>query len=105
MFACGRYEGIDYRVVEDARERMTVDEVSLGDYVLSGGEVAVLVMAEAISRLLPGVVGNVRSVEEDSFSDGHPRRPGLHPSARCGAAAVPAGAAVRPPWRDRPLAA
>jgi tRNA (guanine37-N1)-methyltransferase len=70
VFACGRYEGIDYRVVEHARERMTVDEVSLGDYVLAGGEVAVLVMAEAISRLLPGVVGNVRSVEEDSFSDG-----------------------------------
>jgi tRNA (guanine37-N1)-methyltransferase len=69
-FACGRYEGIDYRVVEYARERMVVDEVSLGDYVLAGGEVAVLVMAEAISRLLPGVVGNVRSVEEDSFSDG-----------------------------------
>jgi len=69
-FACGRYEGIDYRVVEHARERMTVDEVSLGDYVLSGGEVAVLVMAEAISRLLPGVVGNARSVEEDSFSEG-----------------------------------
>lgn len=70
VFACGRYEGIDYRVVEHARERMTVDEVSLGDYVLAGGEVAVLVIAEAISRLLPGVVGNVRSVEEDSFSDG-----------------------------------
>lgn len=70
VFACGRYEGIDYRVVEHARERMTVHEVSLGDYVLAGGEVAVLVMAEAISRLLPGVVGNVRSVEEDSFSDG-----------------------------------
>jgi tRNA (guanine37-N1)-methyltransferase len=70
VFACGRYEGIDYRVVEHARERMVVDEVSLGDYVLAGGEVAVLVMVEAISRLLPGVVGNVRSVEEDSFSDG-----------------------------------
>jgi tRNA (guanine37-N1)-methyltransferase len=69
-FACGRYEGIDYRVVEHARERMAVDEVSLGDYVLAGGEVAVLVMVEAVSRLLPGVVGNVRSVEEDSFSDG-----------------------------------
>jgi tRNA (guanine37-N1)-methyltransferase len=70
VFACGRYEGIDYRVIEHGRERMTVDEVSLGDYVLAGGEVAVLVMVEAVSRLLPGVVGNVRSVEEDSFSDG-----------------------------------
>jgi tRNA (guanine37-N1)-methyltransferase len=70
IFACGRYEGIDYRVIEDARERMPVDEVSLGDYVLAGGEVAVLVITEAVSRLVPGVVGNVRSVEDDSFADG-----------------------------------
>jgi tRNA (guanine37-N1)-methyltransferase len=70
IFACGRYEGIDYRVVEHARTRMPVDEVSLGDYVLAGGEVAVLVMTEAISRLVPGVVGNVRSVEDDSFAAG-----------------------------------
>jgi tRNA (guanine37-N1)-methyltransferase len=70
IFACGRYEGIDYRVIEDARDRMPVDEVSLGDYVLAGGEVAVLVITEAISRLVPGVVGNVRSVEQDSFADG-----------------------------------
>lgn len=70
VFACGRYEGIDYRVIEDARDRMPVDEVSLGDYVLAGGEVAVLVMVEAVTRLVPGVVGNVRSVQEDSFADG-----------------------------------
>jgi tRNA (guanine37-N1)-methyltransferase len=70
VFACGRYEGIDYRVVEDARDRMRVDEVSLGDYVLAGGEVAVLVIVEAVTRLVPGVVGNVRSVQEDSFGDG-----------------------------------
>lgn len=70
LFACGRYEGIDARVAEYAGSRMVVDEVSLGDYVLAGGEVAVLVMVEAIGRLLPGVLGNVASAEQDSFSDG-----------------------------------
>jgi tRNA (guanine37-N1)-methyltransferase len=70
VFACGRYEGIDQRVVEHAATRMRVDEVSLGDYVLSGGEVAVLVIVEAVGRLLPGVVGNAASVEQDSFTDG-----------------------------------
>ena len=70
MFACGRYEGIDARVVEHAATRMDVLEVSLGDYVLSGGEVAVLVIAEAVSRLLPGVLGNAASVVEESFADG-----------------------------------
>src|SRR4051812_13114907 len=58
LFACGRYEGIDARVPQFAAERMVVDEVSLGDYVLAGGEVAVLVMVEAMVRLLPGVLGN-----------------------------------------------
>ncbi|MDI5976015.1 tRNA (guanosine(37)-N1)-methyltransferase TrmD [Amycolatopsis magusensis] len=70
VFACGRYEGIDQRVITDAARRMPVDEVSIGDYVLVGGEAAVLVMVEAVVRLLPGVLGNVRSAEEDSFSDG-----------------------------------
>jgi tRNA (guanine37-N1)-methyltransferase len=70
MFACGRYEGIDARVAEYAADRMVVDEVSLGDYVLAGGEVAVLVIVEAVGRLLPGVLGNVASHEQDSFSDG-----------------------------------
>jgi tRNA (guanine37-N1)-methyltransferase len=70
LFACGRYEGIDARVVEYARRRMPVDEVSLGDYVLAGGEVAVLVLAEAVSRLLPGVLGNDQSALDDSFSAG-----------------------------------
>lgn len=70
VFACGRYEGIDQRVVEDASTRMPVDEVSIGDYVLVGGEVAVLVMVEAVVRLLPGVLGNPESAEQDSFSDG-----------------------------------
>lgn len=70
VFACGRYEGIDSRVAEDARARMHVDEVSIGDYVLAGGEVAVLVILEAVSRLLPGVLGNVDSVTDDSFAPG-----------------------------------
>ena len=70
VFACGRYEGIDQRVIDDASTRMRVDEVSIGDYVLVGGEVAVLVMVEAVVRLLPGVLGNPRSAAEDSFSDG-----------------------------------
>jgi tRNA (guanine37-N1)-methyltransferase len=70
VFACGRYEGIDQRVTADAARRMTVDEVSIGDYVLVGGEVAVMVMVEAIARLLPGVLGNPASAEQDSFSDG-----------------------------------
>lgn len=70
VFACGRYEGIDQRVLEDAATRMPVDEISLGDYVLAGGEAAVLVMVEAVARLLPGVLGNPASVEGDSFSDG-----------------------------------
>ena len=67
IFACGRYEGIDGRVTEDARSRMRVEEVSIGDYVLAGGEPAVLVMAEAIARLLPGVLGNAESARSDSF--------------------------------------
>jgi tRNA (guanine37-N1)-methyltransferase len=71
VFACGRYEGIDQRVVDDAeRAGMPVDEVSIGDYVLVGGEAAVLVMVEAVVRLLPGVLGNPASAEQDSFSDG-----------------------------------
>ncbi len=70
VFACGRYEGIDQRVVDDYATRMPVEEVSIGDYVLVGGEVAVLVMVEAVARLLPGVLGNPLSAEQDSFSDG-----------------------------------
>lgn len=70
VFACGRYEGIDQRVFEDAESKYRVQEVSIGDYVLIGGEVAVLVIAEAVTRLIPGVLGNTESHEEDSFSDG-----------------------------------
>jgi tRNA (guanine37-N1)-methyltransferase len=67
VFACGRYEGIDGRVADEARSRMRVEEVSIGDYVLAGGEPAVLVMTEAICRLLPGVLGNAESAADDSF--------------------------------------
>jgi tRNA (guanine37-N1)-methyltransferase len=70
VFACGRYEGIDQRVADWARGSGPVSEVSLGDYVLAGGESAVLVMVEAVTRLLPGVVGNAESVEFDSHADG-----------------------------------
>ncbi|MFI6096617.1 tRNA (guanosine(37)-N1)-methyltransferase TrmD [Lentzea sp. NPDC051213] len=70
VFACGRYEGIDQRVVDDASRRVRVDEVSIGDYVLVGGEVAVLAIVEAVARLLPGVLGNPKSHAEDSFQDG-----------------------------------
>jgi tRNA (guanine37-N1)-methyltransferase len=70
VFACGRYEGIDQRVLDDAARRHRVREVSVGDYVLIGGEAAVLVMVEAVVRLLPGVLGNAASHEQDSFSDG-----------------------------------
>lgn len=73
LFACGRYEGIDSRVMEDYSTRLRVDEVSLGDYVLAGGEVAVLVMVEAIGRLLPGVLGNAQSAVDDSFAPGSMR--------------------------------
>ncbi len=66
--ACGRYEGIDARVMEHYRGRddVRVSEVSLGDYVLNGGEVAALVVVEAVARLLPGVVGNPHSLVEES---------------------------------------
>ena len=70
VFACGRYEGIDQRVFDHAAERMPVTEVSLGDYVLFGGEVAVLVILEAVVRLLPGVLGNADSLVEESHAAG-----------------------------------
>jgi tRNA (guanine37-N1)-methyltransferase len=66
VLLCGRYEGIDERV----RERWVTDELSVGDYVLSGGEVPALLVIDTISRLVPGVVGDEQSVEEDSFTRG-----------------------------------
>ncbi|MDI1459475.1 tRNA (guanosine(37)-N1)-methyltransferase TrmD [Catellatospora sp. KI3] len=70
VFACGRYEGIDQRVLDHAATRMPVSEVSLGDYVLFGGEVAVLVMLEAMTRLIPGVLGNAESLADESHAHG-----------------------------------
>jgi tRNA (guanine37-N1)-methyltransferase len=70
VFGCGRYEGIDQRVVDYAASRARVRLVSLGDYVLNGGEVATMAMIEAIGRLIPGVVGNPESLVEESHSDG-----------------------------------
>lgn len=70
IFACGRYEGIDQRVLDEASTRAEVIEVSIGDYVLFGGEVAVLVLLEAVTRLLPGVLGNAGSLVEESHTDG-----------------------------------
>jgi tRNA (guanine37-N1)-methyltransferase len=70
LFACGRYEGIDQRVVDHAAERMPVDEISIGDYVLNGGEVAALVVIEAVVRMLPGFVGNPESLREESHATG-----------------------------------
>ena len=69
-FACGRYEGIDERVLVHAASRWRVTPVSLGDYVLNGGEVAVLAVVEAVARLLPGVVGNAESLVEESHEGG-----------------------------------
>ena len=88
IFACGRYEGIDQRVLDHAAGRMPVTEVSLGDYVLFGGEVAVLVIMEAVVRLLPGVLGNAESLVEESHTDGLLEAPGY----------------TKPPvWRELPV--
>lgn len=70
VIACGRYEGIDERVLEHAARSMPVTTFSLGDYVLGGGEAAALVLIEAVGRLLPGVVGNPESLVEESHADG-----------------------------------
>jgi tRNA (guanine37-N1)-methyltransferase len=70
VFACGRYEGIDQRVLDDLGERARVCEVSLGDFVVNGGEVAVLAVVEAVARLLPGVIGNAESLRLESHVDG-----------------------------------
>jgi tRNA (guanine37-N1)-methyltransferase len=70
VFGCGRYEGIDQRVVDYAASHARVRLLSMGDYVLNGGEVATMSMIEAIGRLIPGVVGNPESLVEESHSDG-----------------------------------
>ena len=70
VFACGRFEGIDSRVSAHYKTKVRVDEVSIGDYVLAGGEAAVLVIVEALGRLIPGVLGNTESYLDDSFAKG-----------------------------------
>jgi len=70
VFACGRYEGIDQRVLDEAASRLEVRELSLGDYVLNGGEVAALAIIEAVVRLIPGFMGNAESLVEESHTDG-----------------------------------
>jgi len=70
VFACGRYEGIDQRVIDWARTVCAVRELSLGDYVLNGGEVAAMAVIEAVGRLVPGVIGNPESLTEESHEDG-----------------------------------
>ncbi len=88
VFACGRYEGIDQRVADDAARRMRVEEVSIGDYVLPGGESAALVMIEAVIRLLPEVLGNPVSHQDDSHS-------------ACSGGLLEGPSYTRPPrWRD-----
>ena len=69
VFACGRYEGIDQRVIDDAGTRWRVEEISLGDFVLNGGEVAALAIIEAVVRLIPGFMGNPASLEEESHGE------------------------------------
>jgi tRNA (guanine37-N1)-methyltransferase len=66
ILICGRYEGVDERVVE----HLVTDELSVGDYVLTGGEIPAMVVVDAVTRLLPGALGSATSAAHDSFSDG-----------------------------------
>jgi len=70
VFACGRYEGIDQRVIDFYQRTHRVEQVSIGDYVVNGGEVAALVVIEATARLIPGVIGNPESLAEESYEGG-----------------------------------
>ncbi len=105
VFACGRYEGIDQRVVDDAARRMPVDEVSIGDYVLVGGEAAVLVIVEAVVRLLPGGARQ-RALGRRGLVLRRPaRRAQLHAPGGVAGPGRAGRAALREPRPDRPLAA
>ena len=104
VFACGRYEGIDQRVVDHYGERMRVRLISLGDYVLNGGEVAVMAMIEAAGRLVPGVVGNPESLVEESHEDGlleYPSytKPAVVARPRRAAGAAPGNHGAIAAWR------
>ena len=103
VFACGRYEGIDQRVVDHYGERMRVRLISLGDYVLNGGEVAVMAMIEAAARLVPGIVGNPESLVEESHEDGLLEYPSYTKPAR-GAGSTCPRAALGQPRCDRRVA-
>ncbi|GAA4171166.1 tRNA (guanosine(37)-N1)-methyltransferase TrmD [Gryllotalpicola koreensis] len=89
VFGCGRYEGIDQRVFDEAADRARVKLVSMGDYVLNGGEVAVMAMIEAIGRLIPGVVGNPESLVEESHENGLLEYPSYTKPAEWRGRAVP----------------
>ena len=89
VFGCGRYEGIDQRVVDYASSRSRVKLVSVGDYVLNGGEVASMAMIEAIGRLIPGVIGNPASLTEESHTDGLLEYPSYTKPAEWRGLAVP----------------
>ena len=69
VFACGRYEGIDQRVVDYTQTKAKVRLISIGDYILNGGEVAAIAMIESIARLIPGVIGNAESLAEESHNE------------------------------------
>jgi tRNA (guanine37-N1)-methyltransferase len=90
VFACGRYEGLDHRVFDEAGRRARLTEVSLGDYVLNGGEVAVLAIVEAVARLLPGVIGNADSLVDESHAGGLLEAPGYTKPATWRGHEVPA---------------
>ena len=100
VLVCGRYEGVDERV----REHLATDEISIGDYVLSGGELAAMVLIDAVSRLLPGVVGSIASTEDDSFTTGLIQHPQYTRPAEYRGLARARYAAVGQPRRDRALA-
>ncbi len=89
VFACGRYEGIDQRVIDHYAGGHRVRSLSLGDYVLNGGEVAAMAMIEAIGRLVPGVIGNPASLDEESHEGGLLEYPSYTKPAEWRGLAVP----------------
>ena len=102
VLVCGRYEGVDERV----RDHLVTDEISIGDYVLSGGELAAMVLIDAVCRLLPGVVGSIASTEDDSFTTGliqHPQytRPAEYRSWRVPDTLLSGNHAEIARWRRR----
>ena len=101
MLLCGRYEGVDERLIARAVD----EEISIGDYVLSGGELAAMVLIDAVVRQLPGVLGDAASAAQESFVDGLLDCPHYTRPEEYDGRAVPRGAALGQPRGDRPLAA